>query len=181
MTSTRGRLLVLGGNPVHGSDALDSRMGAGLWDLSLRQRTGGRRFDGEAFSGRLWIFFLGGWGRGRGLARATTAESCSQETRGFKRPHCLLFIIYCAGEVSLLHASAVAKSALDPRGPGQRTCAVQASTTRRPVYASIYVKGLLLLVPPPRSCVYVAYAHAFYVVMCYMSITCICQLYVLKC
>ena len=49
------------------------------------------------------------------------------------------------------------------------------------VYASIYVKGLLLLVPPPRSCVYVAYAHAFYVVMCYMSITCICQLYVLKC
>ena len=47
--------------------------------------------------------------------------------------------------------------------------------------ASMYVKGLLLLVPPPRSCVYVAYAHAFYVVMCYMSITCICQLYVLKC
>ena len=142
MASTRGRLLVLGGNQVHGSDALDSRMGAGLWDLSLRQRTGGRRFDGEAFSGRLWIFFLGGWGRGRGLARATTAESCSQETRGFKRPHCLLFIIYCAVEVSLLHASAVAKSALDPRGPGQRTCAVQASTARRPRHALKTVKGL---------------------------------------
>ena len=63
---------------------------------------------------------------------------------------------------------AISKSALDLEALGQRTCAVQASTTRRPVYASIYVKGLLLLVPPPRSCVYVAYAHAFYVVMCYM-------------
>jgi hypothetical protein len=39
----RGRLLVLGGNPLHGSDTLDSRMGAYLWDLSLGQRTG----DGE--------------------------------------------------------------------------------------------------------------------------------------
>jgi hypothetical protein len=43
MSSTRGRLLVLGGNPLHGSDTLDSRMGSCLWDLSLGQRTG----DGE--------------------------------------------------------------------------------------------------------------------------------------
>ncbi len=43
MTSTRGLLLVLGGNPLHGSDALDSRMGDCLWDLSLGQLTG----DGE--------------------------------------------------------------------------------------------------------------------------------------
>ncbi len=43
MASTRGRLLVLGGNPLHGSDALDSWMGACLWDLSLGRRTG----DGE--------------------------------------------------------------------------------------------------------------------------------------
>ena len=40
MVSTRGRLLVLGGGPVHGSDALDSRMGACLWDLSLGHHTG---------------------------------------------------------------------------------------------------------------------------------------------
>jgi hypothetical protein len=40
---TRGRFLVLGGNPFHGSDELDSRMGTCLWDLSLGQRTG----DGE--------------------------------------------------------------------------------------------------------------------------------------
>ncbi len=38
--STRGHLLVLGGNPLHGSDALDSRMGACLWDLSLGHRVG---------------------------------------------------------------------------------------------------------------------------------------------
>jgi hypothetical protein len=37
MVSTRGRLLVLGGNHMHGSDTLDSRMGPGLWDLSLGQ------------------------------------------------------------------------------------------------------------------------------------------------
>ena len=40
------------------------------------------------------------------------------------------------------------------------------------------MKGLLLLVPPPRSGGYDVYAHVFYVVMCYMSITCICLLYV---
>jgi hypothetical protein len=62
MTSTCGRLLVLGGNPLHGSDTLDSRMGACLWDLSLGQRTGDGRFDGETFLVVLLIFFLGGRG-----------------------------------------------------------------------------------------------------------------------
>ncbi len=33
-------LVGLGGNPLHGSDALDLRMGSCLWDLSLGQRTG---------------------------------------------------------------------------------------------------------------------------------------------
>jgi hypothetical protein len=63
MTSTRGRLLVLGGNPLHGSDALDSRIGTCLWDLSLGQCTGDGRFDGETFLGGLLIFFLGDRGR----------------------------------------------------------------------------------------------------------------------
>ncbi len=40
MESTRGRFLVLGGNPFHGSDTMDSRMGGCPWDLSLGQRTG---------------------------------------------------------------------------------------------------------------------------------------------
>jgi hypothetical protein len=49
------------------------------------------------------------------------------------------------------------------------------------VYTSIYVKGLLLLVPPPRSGGYDVYIHAVYVVICYVSITCICLLYVVIC
>ena len=45
------------------------------------------------------------------------------------------------------------------------------------------MKGLLLLVPSrtPRSSGYDVYAHAVYVVICYMSITCICLLYVVIC
>jgi hypothetical protein len=62
MVSTRGQLLVLGGNPLHGSDTLDSRMGTCLWDLSLGQRTGDGRFDGETFFGCVVDFFLGGRG-----------------------------------------------------------------------------------------------------------------------
>jgi hypothetical protein len=69
MASTRGRLLVLGGNPLHGSDVQDSLMGACLWDLSLGQHTGDGKLDGETFLGRTWMFFFwGGWGRGRGTA-----------------------------------------------------------------------------------------------------------------
>ena len=94
---------------------------------------------------------------------------------------CVLYIICWAAEVSLQHASGHLEKCPRPRRPGQRTCAVQASTTRRPVYASIYVKGLLLLVPPPRSGGYDVYIHAVYVVICYMSITCICLLYVVIC
>ena len=77
----------------------------------------------------------------------------------------------------------VAKSVLDPRCPGQRTCAVQASTTRRPVHAFKTVKGLLLLVLPrtPRSSGYDVYIHAVYVVICYMSVICICLLHIVIC
>ncbi len=57
------------------------------------------------------------------------------------------------------------------------------STVRRPSPRIEDVRGLLLLVPPrtPRSSGYDFYAHAVYVVICYMSITCICLLYVLIC
>jgi hypothetical protein len=91
MASTLGRLVVLGGNPVHGSDTLDSRMGACLWDLSLGQRTGDGRFDGEAFSGGLLIFFLGGRGRGRG----TPGHDCRGVFRRTTRvPNSPIFYVY---------------------------------------------------------------------------------------
>ncbi len=83
-----------------------------------------------------------------------------------------------------MHASGHREKCPRPRCPGQRTCAVQASTTRRPVYASIYVKGLLLLVPPPRSGGYDVYIYMWsmllyvicllHVYVCYMLLYVIC-------
>ena len=51
------------------------------------------------------------------------------------------------------------------------------------VHALKTVKGLLLLVSSrtPRSSGYDVYAHAVYVVICYMSVICICLLYVVIC
>ena len=67
--------------------------------------------------------------------------------------------------------------------PGQTRAMFQASTTRRPVHTLTTVEGLLLLVPPrtPRSSGYDVHTHAVYVVICYMSLTCICLLYVVIC
>jgi len=68
--------------------------------------------------------------------------------------------------------------------PWTDRCAVQASTPDDPVHAFKTMEGLVLLVPPrtPRSSGYDVYTHAVYVVICYyMSITCICLLYVVIC
>ncbi len=77
----------------------------------------------------------------------------------------------------------ISKGVLDPRLPVQCKCTVQVSTTRRPVPHIRTVKGLLHLVPSrtPRSSGYDVYAHAVYVVICYMSVICICLLYVVIC
>ncbi len=104
MVSTHGRLVVLGGNPLHGSDTLASWMGDSLWDLSLGQRTGDGRFDGEVFLGGLFIFFLGGRGRGRG----TPGHDCRGVFAGRREFQTALFmlnIIYYTVEVSLQHVS----------------------------------------------------------------------------
>jgi hypothetical protein len=62
-------------------------------------------------------------------------------------------------------------------------CVVQSSTTVDLVHVFKKMEGLLLLVPPrtPRSSGYDIYVHMVYVVICYMSITCICLLYVVIC
>ena len=90
MASTRGRLLVLGENPLHGSDALDSRMPACLWDLCLDKYTGDGRFDGGAFLGRLLIFFLGAAGEGKRSSRVRVAEKFSQDERAPNSPVCVI-------------------------------------------------------------------------------------------
>jgi hypothetical protein len=64
MVSTRVHLRVLGVNPLKGSTALDSRMGTAYGIYPWVALMG--KFDGETFLGRLWMFFLGGSGGGRG-------------------------------------------------------------------------------------------------------------------
>jgi hypothetical protein len=49
MTSTWGRLLVLGVNPFAGVRCTGDTDGDCLWDLSLGQSTGDGKFDGETF------------------------------------------------------------------------------------------------------------------------------------
>jgi hypothetical protein len=51
--------------------------------------------------GRLWIFFLGGRGRGRRNSRASTTESFSQDDTRFRTSLFMLYIIYWVVGVSL--------------------------------------------------------------------------------
>ncbi len=91
--------------------------------------------------------------------------------------------MFHSGGCAAASLQAIAKGVLDPRLPWADTCAVRLRQPVELVHALKTVKGLLLLVPPrtPRSSGYDFYAHAVYVGMCYMSITCICLLYVLIC
>ena len=78
---------------------------------------------------------------------------------------------------------AIAKSALDLDALGSARALFRLRQPVDLVYASIYVKVLLLLGPPPRSGGYDVYIHAVYVVIlyvCYMyvSITYCYMLYV---
>ncbi len=179
MSSTRGRFLVLGGNPLHGSDALDSRMGACLWDLSFGQHTGDGNW-GETFLGRTWMFFSGGGGGGEQELQGTTAEAFSQTTRVPNSP--FMFILYIAQwKFRCSMRKDIANGGLDPWLPWADTCAVRLRQPVDLVHALKTVKGLLLLVPPrtPRSSGYDFYTDAVYVVICYMSRICICLCLVL--
>ena len=52
-----------------------------------------------------------------------------------------------SGGFSAVFLQVITKGVLDPRGPGQRECTVQVSTTRRPVTHIETVEGLCHLVP----------------------------------
>ena len=75
---------------------------------------------------------------------------------------------------SLHTSSGLAKGFLDPRLPLADTFAVRLRQSVDLVHTLKTVKGLILLVPPrtPRSSGFYVYAHAVYVVICYMSLTC---------
>jgi hypothetical protein len=112
MKLVRVRFRVLGGNPLHGSDTLGFTDGDYPWNLSLGHHTGD-----------FWVgcgcFFLGGRGRGRG-------------TPGHDCVYVLYYILNSGGFVAEC-LQTITKGVLDPRCPGQCTCSVQDSTTRRPV------------------------------------------------
>jgi hypothetical protein len=121
------------------------------------------------------------WG-GEEELQDTTAETFSQDDASSKQP-CLCYILYISqlGFRCRACLQAITKGVLDPRLAWADTCDVRLRQPVDLVHTLKTVKGLLLLIPPrtPRSSGYDVYAHVFYVVMCYMSITCICLLNVL--
>jgi hypothetical protein len=97
-----------------------------------------------------------------------------------------VYVIYHmldSGSFSATCLQDISKGVLDPRLPWADTFVVRLRQPVDLVHVLKTVKGLLLLVPTrtPRSSGYDFYAHAVYVVIFDMSITCICLLYVLIC
>jgi hypothetical protein len=97
-----------------------------------------------------------------------------RRTAGSKQsPFCVIYYMLSSGGFGAACLQAIATGVSSILGhPGQTRAMFQASTTRRPVHTLTTVEGLVLLVPPrtPRSSGYDVYAHAVYVVICYMSI-----------
>ena len=129
------------------------------------------------------FLFLGGRGRGRGSARASTADSFAGRRALSNSPSAYYILYIEQWRFRCCMLQAIAKSALDLDALGNARALFRFRQPGDLVYASIYVKGLLLLVPPrtPRNSGYDVYTHTVYVVICYMSITCICLLYVVIC
>ncbi len=104
-------------------------------------------------------------------------------TNTFKEPHFVIFYMLISGGFVTGCLQVIANGVLDPR----LTWAERVLFSLRQPVALVHtlktVKGLLLLVPSrtPRSRGYDVYTHTVYVVICYMSITCICLLYVVIC
>jgi hypothetical protein len=119
------------------------------------------------------MFFLGGRG-GKRKRQDMVSRFGRWTTRDFKQPHFDIFYMLSSGGFTATCLQVITKGVLDPRCPGQSTCSVQDSTTRPPVPHIRTVKGMLHLVPSqtPRSSGYDVYAHAVYVVICYMSVIC---------
>ncbi len=90
------------------------------------------RFDEEAFSGRLWMFFLGGRGRGRAAPGCVLLRSF-RRTAGCKQSFfCVIYYMLRSGGFAAVF-KVIAKGGSSILGhPGQTRAMFQASTTRRP-------------------------------------------------
>jgi hypothetical protein len=103
-------------------------------------------------SGRSHCFFSWGEGGGEEEAPGVLLSRFRRTTRAFKQPHFLYYILYI--EQWRFHCcmlQVIAKSTLDLDALGSARALFRLRQPVDLVYASIYVKGLLLLVPPPRS------------------------------
>ncbi len=104
-------------------------------------------------------------------------------TRAFKQPHFVIYYMFTSGGFTAVCLQVITKGVLDPRLSWTEGALFRFRQPVDLVHTLKTVKGLLHLVPPrtPRSSGYDVYAHVVYVVICYMSITCICLLYVVIC
>ena len=132
------------------------------------------RFDEEAFSGRLWMFFLGGAGEGKRSSRARFAEKFSQNG-GLQTALCM-FILYVEQwrfrcNMSSGHRE---RGFFDPRTPWADACDVSGFNNSSTCSHSDDSGGAAAprSTRTPWSSGYDVYAHAVYVVICYMSIIC---------
>jgi len=106
------------------------------------------RFDEEAFSGRLWMFFLGGAGEGKRSSRARFAEKFSQNGGLQTALVCVIYYVLCSGSfAAVFRAIAKGDSSIHGR-PGQTRAMFQTSTTLRPVHDLTTSGGAAALVPP---------------------------------
>ncbi len=107
-------------------------------------RTGDGRFDGETSLGGLLIFFLGGWGRGRGAPGGVLLRGFSQDERAPNSPACVIYYMLNSGGFVATCLQAIAKGGSSILGRPGQTCAMfQVSTARRPVHTLTTAEGLL--------------------------------------
>ncbi len=117
--------------------------------------------------------FLGGAGEGKRSSRVRVAEKFSQDERAPNSPVCVTYYMLRSGGFTTECLQTIVKGGSSILGHrGQTRARFQASTTRRPVHTLTTGEGLL---PSFRHGLHGAvgmifYAHAVYVVICYMSI-----------
>ncbi len=104
--------------------------------------------------GRLWMFFLGGRGRGRGAPGCVLLRSFRRTSGLQTAPVCVLYYMLSSGGFAAACLQAITKGGSSILGrPGQTRAMSRASTTRRPVHTLATVEGAAAFVPPrtPRS------------------------------
>ena len=105
----------------------------------------------------------------------SVAEKFSQDERAPNRPVCVIYYMLSSGGFTVACLQAIAKGGSSILGhPGETRVMSRTSTIRRPVHTLTKVEGLRpsFLHGLHGTVGMIFYAHAVYVVICYMSIIC---------